>query len=747
MLRRLALLVVAHPKLLLAVTVSFLALAGVIGSGVSERLQVGGFDDVHSESARVQGILDTRFGGSPDLVLQVTARSGDVDDPAVATAVGQVVQRFASEPVTVIGSYWPTGASTESGTGSRELRSTDGRSGLILLHPNGGPDTAARVTSEIVDQLPADDPVIQVRAGGKLGVTNDIDNRVHRDLVVSESIAVPATLLLLIVVFGGVVAALLPLTVGLVSILSTTLVLFWLAHVTDVSVYALTVATAFGLGLAIDFGLLMVSRFREERHRGHEPGAAVVETVATAGRTIAFSAATVTVAMSGMLVFPTAFLRSVGIAAIVVVLLAALGAIVVLPALMSLLGARVDALGLPRRQDRLAQPSPLWRGIAAAVTRRPLRAALSVIVLLLLMGIPFTHAQLATSDERALPADSTARQVTTSIRESYPTDIADAVTVLSENDPQTLEPLARQISAMPGVVQVDGAFGRYADGALLAGPGAAAAGFTSETAGFMRVQLSAGAQTPTAQDLVRAIRALPGEHEVGGPTASLIDSRTAITGRLPLALAIMAAATLVLLFLFTGSIVVPIKALVLNLFMLSAVLGAMVWVFQDGHLSGVLGFTPAPLNIAMVVLLCCTAFSLSVDYEIFLLGRIKEAHDAGAATTEATIEGLSRVGRLVSSAAALLAVTLLSFATGLSFMKMFGIGTALAVLIDATLIRGVLVPAFMRIAGDLNWWAPKPLRRLHARIGLHESSTPRPPLPVTTGAGDRVAGVHQDAAP
>ncbi|MFE2998124.1 MMPL family transporter [Nocardia sp. NPDC059246] len=716
MLRRLATATVAHPRLVLALTTVVLVLAGLMGAGVSQHLKVGGFDDPHSESAHVQDALDTRFGGSPDLILQVTARGGDVGSPEVATAAQELTQKIAAEPdVAVVGSYWSTG--------TPELRSADGRSGLVLLHPNGSPEAAAQITKRIVDDLPTDDPAIEVRAGGKLGLTNDIESRVHRDLVVSESIALPATLLLLIVVFGGVMAALLPLTVGVVSIVSTTGVLFWLAHVTEVSVYALTVATAFGLGLAIDFGLLTVSRFREERQRGHEPEQAVVEAVTTAGRTILFSAATVTVAMAGMLVFPTSFLRSVGIAAIVVVLLAALAAVVVLPALMSLLGSRVDALALRRRRDRLAQPSRFWRRTAMAVTRRPLRAALGVMALLLLMGIPFAHAQFATSDERALPADSAARQVTTSIRDDYPADMSNAVTVLSDHDPQALEPLARQVSTMPGVRHVDGAFGRYEGGVLVTAPGPDAARFLSGTTGFVEVQPSTTVQSPASQALVRAIRALPGDHSVGGPTASLIDSRAAITGRLAPALAIMAGATLVLLFLFTGSIVVPIKALVLNIFMLSAVLGALVWVFQDGHLAGLLGFTPAPLNIAMVVLLCCIAFSLSVDYEIFLLGRIKEAHDAGADTTAATIEGLGRVGRIVSSAAALLTVTLLSFATGLSFMQMFGIGTALAVLVDATLIRGVLVPAFMRIAGDLNWWAPRPLRRLHARIGCKESST------------------------
>ncbi|WP_433665649.1 MMPL family transporter [Nocardia sp. CA-136227] len=731
MLRRLAHLTIAHPKPVLAVTIAVLVLAGLLGAGASSQLKVGGFEDPRSESAHVQRVLDTEFGGSPDLILEVTARDGDADSPAVAAAARSLTRDLAAEPdVVVMGSYWSQGVP--------ELRSSDGRSGLALLHTEGTPEQRARVGETIVDELPTDDPAIRVRAGGILGLTNEIEHHVKSDLVKSESIALPATLLLLIVVFGGVAAALLPLSVGIFSILSTTLVLYWLAKVTDVSVYALTVATAFGLGLAIDFGLLMVSRFREERDRGHEPGQAVVETVTTAGRTILFSAATVTVAMAGMLIFPTYFLRSVGMAAIAVVLLAALAAVVVLPALLSLLGPRVDALAIRRRRTRLAMPSRFWRRTAAAVTRRPIRMALPVIVLLLAMGIPFLHMQFATPDERALPTDSAARQVTQAIRTDYPVDMSDAVTVLTERDPRALEAVARDISAMDGVAAVEGGFGQYARGVRTADPRLGSAEFTSGSTGFMLVRLKGGAQSAAAQDLVRSIRELPAvtaQHmSVGGDTASLIDSRAAITGRLGPALAIIAAATLVLLFLFTGSIVVPIKALLLNVFMLAAVLGAMVWIFQDGHLAGLLGVTPAPLNLAMVVLLCCISFSLSVDYEVFLLSRIKEAYNAGADTTTATIEGLGRVGRIVSSAAALLTVTLLSFSNGLSFMQMFGIGTALAVMIDATLIRGVLVPAFMRIAGDLNWWAPRPLRRLHARIGLSEAaaapSRTREPAPI-----------------
>ncbi|MFC7448476.1 MMPL family transporter [Rhodococcus daqingensis] len=729
MLRRLATAVVARPRLVLATALVFLVAAGVFGAGVTSHLKVGGFDDPGSESSEAGRILEGTFGGStPNLVLQVTARSGDVDSPGVAEAGRLLAERVGSEPgVTEVGSYWSSN--------SADLRSSDGRSALILLHLAGTPEQAARSTEGIVDRLPADDPAVQVRAGGKLGLASEIDTRVDQNLKLAESIALPTTLVLLVVAFGGIVAALMPLSLGIASILTTLLVLLGLAKLTDVSLYALTVATAFGLGLAIDFGLLMVSRFREERSGGLEPREAAIEAVATAGRTIVFSAATVTVAMTGLLVFPTYFLRSIGLAAIAVVTVAAVSAVVVLPALLALLGSRVDSLAVLRRRDGLATDSRFWRRTAAAVTRRPGRAAIPVVALLIVMGIPFLHAQFATPDERALPAGSAARQVTASMRSDYPADQTDAVTLVTTTHRESLGPLAAQISTLDGVASAEGGPGRYAHGVQVAGPGGASARFDSGTAGYLLVHPDADPQSVSAQDLVRAIRALPGVHEnqisVGGPTAELLDSRSAIMSRLGLALGIMAAATFVLLFLLTGSVVLPLKALLLNVLVLAAVLGAMVWIFQDGHLAGLIGATPAPLNIAMAVLLCCISFSLSVDYEIFLLSRIKEARDAGASTEDAVVVGLGRVGRIVSSAAALLTVTLLSFSTGLSFMQMFGIGTALAVLVDATLVRGVLVPAFMAVAGELNWWAPRPLRRLHRVIGLSETAArhSRPAVP------------------
>ncbi|MDT5347319.1 MAG: putative drug exporter of the superfamily [Mycobacterium sp.] len=748
MLTRLAMFAVRRPKVVLAAVVGLLGISIVFGGSVSEKLGVSGYTDPASESSRVDDYLEQKFGATSNLVLQVIARDGTVKDPGVLAA-GDRVRRLVEDEAAakVIRSFTNDMAA--------DLRSRDGRSGLILIHVGGTAEEAAATTTRIVDRLRTDDPNVTVRAGGSLGLQEEVRDRVTNDVATGEAIALPITLAVLVLVFGGLIAAFLPLAVGITSIVTTMLVLLLMTKVTDVSVHALTVATAFGLGLSIDFGLLMVSRFREERDNGKDHQSAIIATVTSAGRTIMFSAATVTLAMTGLLVFPIYFLRSVGIAASAVVMLSAFSAIVVLPALLALLGKRIDSLALVRRKVPLSANSVFWRRCAQAVTRRPLRYGLPVVAALLALGIPFLTVRMSTPDERALPTDSNSRLLTQSLREDFAVDPSQGITLLARDNTEALKTLAADVSLMDGVALVDGPIGRYEHGRQISGPRPASA---QPQASYAFVYLSVSAQSDTAQDLVRAIRAkiAAGQVEVGGPTAALVDSRAAISDRLGLAILLIAVFTFVLLFLFTGSIVVPIKALVLNLLVLSAVLGVMVLIFQDGHLASLLGITPAPLNLCMVVLLCVMAFTLSVDYEIFLLSRIKEARESGMSNNDAIVVGLGRVGRIISSAAVLLTITLISFANGLSFMMMFGIGTALAVVLDATVIRGVVVPAFLRVAGDLNWWAPAPLKRLHARIGVSEApsaATPEaaaetPKLPAMPAAADaRSQGSHPAEAP
>ncbi|OBA82128.1 hypothetical protein A9W99_12050 [Mycobacterium sp. 1164966.3] len=710
MLSQLAAYTVRRPKVVLAAVLMLFGISIVLGGSVSDKLGTGGNTDPAAESSQGDEFLDQHFGTTANLVIQLLARDGTVDSPEVAAVRDRVRQLISAESKAQL-----TRSFGDQGAG--DLRSKDGRSGLMLVHVGGTTDEAAETAKRIIASLPVD-PNVTVRAGGSLGVQQEIRDKVKHDLEISESIAVPISLAVLVIVFGGLIAAALPVVVGIVSIVSTLTVLLLMTTITDVSVHALTVATAFGLGLSIDFGLLMVSRFREECANGKDHHQAIVATVTTAGRTIVFSAATVTLAMTSLLVFPTYFLRSVGIAASATVLLSAFSAIVVLPALLTLLGKRVDSLAIIRRKTPLSADSLFWRRFAEVVTRRPMLYALPVVAVLLGLGIPFLSAQYATPDERALPKESNARLVAESLQREFQLDPSQAITLVTRADAGALKDLAADISRMDGVVQVNGPTGKYEHGQVVGPPPAKASGPS-----YAIVYLSVRADSDLAQHLVHDIRAKITDHrvEVGGPTATLIDSRAAITDQLPLAITLIAVATFILLFLFTGSVVVPIKALLLNLLVLSAVLGVMVWIFQEGHGASLLGIDPTPLNPSMVVLLCAIAFSLSVDYEIFLLSRIKEARDSGLSNDASTVIGLGRVGRIVTSAALLLTITLLSFANGLSFMKMFGIGTALAVVIDATIIRGVVVPAFLRLAGDLNWWAPRPLRWLHSRIGISEA--------------------------
>jgi putative drug exporter of the RND superfamily len=522
MLTRLAVFVVRRPKMVLIAVLALLGIGIVFGGTVSEKLGVGGFTDPAAESSQVADFLDQNFGTTPNLVLEVVSRDGTVESPAAVAAADRVQRLVEAEAAArVIGSFGQ----------SADLRSRDGHSGLVLVHVGGTTDEAAKAASRIIDSLPADDPAVTVRAGGALGVQEEIEDRVNHDLLISESIVLPISLGVLVLVFGGLVAAFLPIAVGITSIVTTMLVLLVMTSVTDVSVHALTVATAFGLGLSIDFGLLMVSRFREERDKGKDHQSAIIATVTTAGRIIIFSAATVTLAMAGLLVFPTYFLRSVGITASAVVILSAFSAIVVLPAILALLGKRIDALAVVRRKVPLSADSVFWRRCAEVVTHRPLRCALPVIAVLLALGIPFLSVQFATPDERALSSDSNARLLAESLREDYAVDASQAVTLLARTDADALNELAAPVSLMDGVARVDVPVGRYEHGQLTPGQTPA-----SEKSGASHgfVYLSVDAQSDSAQQLVRGIRAKIADHhvEVGGPTATLIDSRAAIADRL-----------------------------------------------------------------------------------------------------------------------------------------------------------------------------------------------------------------------
>jgi RND superfamily putative drug exporter len=773
----------------LAAALAALVLAGVFGAGAVSKLKTGGFQDPAAESTRAaEALRDPFHTGEPNLVLLVTARTGTVDDAAVAAAGMQVTRRLAAErDVSEVRSYWAGRAAP--------LRSGDGRQALLLARLTTGEEQLAQRAGQLATTFESGAGPVSVQVGGLGRFYAEVQDQVERDLSRAEGIAIPITLVLLVVVFSSAVAGALPLAVGGLAIVGTLLVLRVLAGLTDVSVYSLNLTTALGLGLGIDYSLFIVSRYREELRAGREPDDALVATMRTAGRTVLFSSATVAAALLALLVFPLYFLRSFGYAGIAVVALAAVGALVVLPALLALLGRRVDALRLPlprrRRATRTpasaraaaaaqaATPTPapatatpeasggVWHRIAMIVMARPLPIGLAVVALLLLLGAPFLGVRFGLPDDRVLQRSAVSRQVADAIRDNFGARDADTLTVVATGTGAPagrtgdIDRYAAALSTQHGVARVDALTGTYVDGRRVAGTGgsgglksearAGASGrearpsvgppvdavsrFTAADGTWLAVVPSVEAYSAAGEDLVARVRALPAPFpvQVGGTSAELVDTKAALLGHLPQGMAIIAAVTFVLLFLMTGSVVIPLKALVLNLLSLSAVYGAMVFVFQDGHLADLLGFTATrTIDTTMPVLLFCIAFGLSMDYEVFLLSRIKEEHDRGADTVTAVARGLERSGRIVTTLAALLAIVFVAFATSqVTFLKLFGLGTALAVVVDATLIRALLVPAFMRLAGRANWWAPRPLRALHERVGLRED-VPSMPIPEVT---------------
>jgi putative drug exporter of the RND superfamily len=755
MLERLGGGLVRRRWVVLAASALLVVVAGVFGSGVFGAVKSGGFTDPGAQSSKADRLLAERFGaGDANLVLIVTAaRGGTVDDPAVAATGRALTARLAADhQIAYAASYWTLG-------GAPPLRSKAGNRALVLARI-AGEDTDA------IDWLHAHrrayeftsaDGTVSVAVSGITAAYEEVGRTVESDLGRAERIAFPITALGLLAVFGSAVAASLPLLVGVVAIVATLAVLHALALVTDVSVYSINLTTALGLGLAVDYSLFVVSRYREELGRnGGDHDAAVVGSVTTAGRTVLFSAVTVAASLIALLVFPFYFLRSFAFAGAAVVAVAALAAVTTLPAVLAVLGPRLEKLSIRRRRTGRTEGGPgaggFWHRLAGGVMRRPVRSAAAVILVLLVLGAPFLRVKFGYPDDRVLPKGAVTRRAADVIRGEFASQEQAGVGVaapgLSADDPRLAE-YAAALSKVPGAARVDTALGSYAGGRLALPasaappifarfrplPAADASARSASGGTWLNVVPAVEPLSGAGEALARAVRAVPAPAGaavlVGGQSAAMVDAKAALGARLPLAGGIIALVTLVVLFAMFGSVLVPAKAVVLNLLSLSATFGAMVFVFQEGHGSGVLGFTATgALLVTMPVLMFCIAFGLSMDYEVFLLSRIKEQHDAGAGTTESVANGLEQTGRIVTAAAALLAIVFIAFATsGISFMKLFGVGLTLAVLMDATLIRGVLVPAFMRLAGEANWWAPGPLRRLHDRFGISEADGQPAPAP------------------
>jgi RND superfamily putative drug exporter len=719
-------------KAILVGAAVFVVASFVIAGGVADKLTTGGFADPSSESERAAAILQHQFGSlDPNVVLLVTAKHGTVDDAAVAAAGTKITQELSDRLGSTVASYWSLG-------NAPPLASLNPLQALVLGVITAGDDHVDDVIKTLSPEFTRDNATVNVSVGGRAEVFRQVGETIKSDLSRAESIALPITLVLLVIVFGSLIAAGLPLLVGIVAIAGSFLVLYLVASVTDVSVYSLNLTTALGLGLAIDYSLFIVSRFREELHNGLEPHDAVVRTVATAGRTVAGSALTVAVSLTALWLFPLAFLRSFAYAGIAVALLAAVGAVVVLPAMLAVLGTKVNSVRILRHREPKPVGEGVWHRVAMTVMRRPIPIATVVILFLLLLGVPFLRLAIGLPDDRVLPQNLSSRQVQDQIREHFTSNEAGALQVVAPAlaDPQShteeISSYAAALSKLHGVARVDALTGSSVDGESIAGPGDITTRFESDRGTWVSVVPSVEPLSDAGEQLAHEVRDLPspiGTVLVNGPSAQLVDSKSSLLDRLPWAALWIAISTFVLLFLMFGSVVVPIKALVLNVLSLTATFGAMVWIFQDGHLSGLLDFTAVgSLAATMPILMFCVAFGLSMDYEVFLLSRIKEEHDITHDNRSSVAIGLERTGRIVTAAAVIISVVFIAFSTsGVAFVKLFGIGLALAVLIDAFVIRSTLVPAFMVLAGEANWWAPKPLRRLYGKIGIPESEPPAPP--------------------
>ncbi|MFT3899382.1 MAG: MMPL family transporter [Gordonia sp. (in: high G+C Gram-positive bacteria)] len=733
---RLTSAVLKAPKLVLVGALALLIAFGVFGAGVAKDLLSGGFEDPHAESAQASSMLENEFErGSIEVTFKLDAPNRDVTtDPVVAKVgqglVGDLKQfDFVLDPVL---SIWTDPAAATN------LVSKDKSSTLIVVPLGGGESVAPGHAEDLAERFAGEVDGVKITATGQGKVFADTNKQVSKDLAIAEAIAIPISFVALTVIFGGVIAAALPLLVGIFAIVGTLALLRLFAQFTDVSIFAMNLATAMGLALAIDYTLLIITRYREEVAGGRSREAAIHRAMATAGRTVMFSAITVGLSLSGLLLFHQYFLRSFAYAGLAVVVVALIGSLVITPALLSVLGDRIDKWDLRKPVRRLfGRPDhgfipteeTWWYRFVQWVLRRAVPVALISTVVLMLLGAPFLSIKLGFPDDRILPSSHSSRQAMNEIRSDYPHKLGGEVTVVvTGSSDKAVDDYAAALSKVADVEAVTTPDAVYAGGNAIAPRDGG-----KDRHGDHRIVTVTNNTDPLQQegkDLLANLRTVPkpsgADVKFTGMAATTEDTVASIYRQLPWVLLWVALATFILLFLFTGSIVLPLKALLLNLLSLSATFGAIVWIFQEGHL-GALGTTSTGfITATMPILMFCVAFGLSMDYEVFLLGRIREewlkSDKTRAASDHAVAFGLASTGRVITAAALLMAIVFAAMiASQVSFMRMFGLGLTIAVLMDATLIRMLLVPAFMRLFGRGNWWAPAPLRRLHDKIGLSES--------------------------
>jgi RND superfamily putative drug exporter len=734
-LHRLGALVVRRSRLTLLVgliaTLVFAAIgAGAMGAMVLSRWEAPGTESVHA-----QDVLRRDFGtGNANLILLVTARTGTVDDAAVRAAGQRLTDDLRGRPlVGDVWSYWSEG-------NDPMLRGADGRQALVLAHVEGDATTArGEIRERLLPAFTRADGAIDVRVAGAEAVSAQISEQAATDFVRAELVIVPVMLLLLVALYRRTRLALLTLGVGLFAVFGTLAALRVLASLTEVSTFAANITLVMGVGLGVDYSLFVIARFREELAAGARVPDAVATTVRTAGRTVIFSGLTVAASLAALLLFPYSFLRSFAYAGVLVVVMAVIGSLTLLPAALAVLGHRAA-----RRR-----PSPTsgqrWYRFGARVMRRPLVYAAAGLVLVAVLGAPVLGLRIGLPDDRVLPPSASTRQAYDQLRANFVQEANDAIHVIAPTGrPDQTAGYAADLSRLDGIAQVNAAAGVFVDGALVR-PAPHPERLTSAAGTRLEAiptrEVLAGTEVSA---LVERVRATPAPFDgviVGGYPAELTDFRATLMERVPVVAASILVVTFVLLFLMSGSLLIPVKATVLNLLSLSVMFGVLVFVFQEGAFDSLLGFTPiGTLDPAFPILMFCVAYGLSMDYEVFMLSRIKERYEATGDNNRAVLEGLQRSAPLITSAALILAVSFALYATGrVMYLQMIGIGVAVAIVVDATVIRAVLVPAFMRLAGRANWWAPEALRRLQRRADPH-AATPSAvesaePAPTSTPVG------------
>jgi RND superfamily putative drug exporter len=702
--------------------------AVLVGGPVAGLLSGGGesFEDSSSESVAARVRLEEASGESPEIALVALVETGaDVrTDAAAKTKVEDVAAAIAGDPAVVR-------TITFFDTNDDAFVSLDGTTTYVLASFEPLGEVEAEEAAVRIQDLFTDDDAVTIGGGEIAG--EQVGEQVGEDLARAEIMAFPILFALSFFIFRGLVAALLPLLCGLISIVVTFLVLRAGNELTPLSIFALNLVTGLGLGLAIDYSLFIVSRYREELIRVGPGREALRRTLATAGRTVTYSALTVAAALASLLIFPQPFLYSMGIGGVAVALISAATALVVLPATLAALGTRVNAIAPARwrqaaERTARAEQSGFWYRHSWRVMRYPGPIALATATLLVVLGLPFLSVKFTGVDASVLPESASARQVDDALRTEFPprstSPIYLAIDAPSTDDAKTkLEDYAARLGSLDGVESM--------------------APLRDLGSGLWQLEVTPQepALTESSKKLVRDVRAeeAPFPVAVGGESAAFVDQQDSLEAHLPWGLIVLAAGTFVFLFAMTGSLLIPIKTFVLNLLTLSATFGILVFVFQEGRLEGLLDYRSAgALDSTQPILLFAVAFALSTDYAVFLLTRIKEARDSGLPNTEAVATGLERTGRIVTSAALLFSIAVAAFSTSeIAFIKEVGIGIALAVIIDASIVRALLVPSLMELLGDWNWWAPEPLRRLHRRFGLSEGEVP-PPDEAWAGSPSRI---------